>query len=143
LGFLDTDDFAAKIPGFEGWIFLDFLGFSRQNRDLSMGYDGFSLNKISRRFRRRVSTTKLGRGAPCGLGFAEGQDCSCGKLNSISDYLQSIVVRAVLSAVSASGRYDPGRSKIGPRRLRREKLGKRAVKLLKSFGRVNLCASAH
>jgi hypothetical protein len=27
---------------------LDFLGFSRPNRDLSMGYTGFSLKKIFR-----------------------------------------------------------------------------------------------
>jgi hypothetical protein len=30
--------FAAKTPDYEGWISLDFLGFSRANRDFSMGY---------------------------------------------------------------------------------------------------------
>jgi hypothetical protein len=30
--------FAAKTPANERWIVLDFLGFSRQNRDFSMGY---------------------------------------------------------------------------------------------------------
>jgi hypothetical protein len=29
---------------------LDFLGFSRQNRDLSMGYTGFSSKNFSRSF---------------------------------------------------------------------------------------------
>jgi hypothetical protein len=28
----------VKGPDYEGWISLDFLGFSRQNLDLSMGY---------------------------------------------------------------------------------------------------------
>jgi hypothetical protein len=32
---------------------LDFLGFSRPNRDLSMGYAGFSQQEFSRRFPRR------------------------------------------------------------------------------------------
>jgi hypothetical protein len=39
---------AAKAPVFEGWKSLDFLGFSRPNRDFSMGYAGFSLKEISR-----------------------------------------------------------------------------------------------
>jgi hypothetical protein len=30
--------FAAKSPGYGGWISLDFLGFSRADLDLSMGY---------------------------------------------------------------------------------------------------------
>jgi hypothetical protein len=30
--------FGAKTPVIEGWIYLDFLGFSRANRDFSMGY---------------------------------------------------------------------------------------------------------
>jgi hypothetical protein len=30
--------FAAKTPADEGWIPLDFLGFSRPNRYFSMGY---------------------------------------------------------------------------------------------------------
>jgi hypothetical protein len=33
---------------------LDFLGFSRQNRDFSMGYAGFCGEKISRAFFRRL-----------------------------------------------------------------------------------------
>jgi hypothetical protein len=47
LGFLDSSRFAAKTPVFEAWISLDFLGFSRQNRDLSMGYAGFSAENFS------------------------------------------------------------------------------------------------
>jgi hypothetical protein len=43
LGFLGTSRFAAKTPDYEGWIPLDFLGLSRQNLDLSMGYTRFSV----------------------------------------------------------------------------------------------------
>ena len=42
LGFLGSSPFAAKTPDYEGWKSLDFLGFSRPNRDLSMGYEHFS-----------------------------------------------------------------------------------------------------
>jgi hypothetical protein len=47
LGFLETSRFAVKTPEFARWKSLDFLGFSRQNRDLSMGYAGFSLKNFS------------------------------------------------------------------------------------------------
>jgi hypothetical protein len=40
---------------------LDFLGFSRQNLDLSMGYADFSRKNISRAFFRRRSA---GKGSP-------------------------------------------------------------------------------
>jgi hypothetical protein len=36
-GFLGTSPFAAKTLGFAGWKSLDFLGFFRQKRDLSIG----------------------------------------------------------------------------------------------------------
>jgi hypothetical protein len=34
-----------KTPDYEGWISLDFLGFSRPNRDFSMGYAKSSWRK--------------------------------------------------------------------------------------------------
>jgi hypothetical protein len=34
-----------KTPDYEGWISLDFLGFSRPNRDFSMGYARSSWRK--------------------------------------------------------------------------------------------------
>jgi hypothetical protein len=46
--FLGGRHFAAKAPSQEGWISLDFLGFSRPNLDFSMGYEDFSLNEFSR-----------------------------------------------------------------------------------------------
>jgi hypothetical protein len=36
--FLAPGRFAAKARADERWILLDFLGFSRPNRDFSMGY---------------------------------------------------------------------------------------------------------
>ncbi len=40
LGFLAPSRLAAKVTVCECWISLHFLGFSRPNRDLSMGYAG-------------------------------------------------------------------------------------------------------
>jgi hypothetical protein len=53
LGFLGSSGFAAKTPDFEGCISLYFLGFSRPNRDLSMGYTDLSGNFFSLAFCRR------------------------------------------------------------------------------------------
>jgi hypothetical protein len=39
LGFLGSDRFAGKTAAYEGWISLDFLGFSRANPELSIGYE--------------------------------------------------------------------------------------------------------
>jgi hypothetical protein len=38
LGFLGSGPFCLKTPDYEGWISLDFLGFSRPNLDFSMSY---------------------------------------------------------------------------------------------------------
>ena len=51
--FLAAGCFAAKRPDYAYWILLDFLGFSRQNRDLSMGYETFSAKNFSRPLPRR------------------------------------------------------------------------------------------
>ena len=42
--------FAAEIPDYEPWICLDFLGFSRAKRDLSMGYERKTEKNFSCRF---------------------------------------------------------------------------------------------
>jgi hypothetical protein len=55
LGFLGAWLFRFGNPDFGGWISLDFLGFSRPNRDLSMGYADFSRKFFSHRFWRRES----------------------------------------------------------------------------------------
>jgi hypothetical protein len=48
--FLADGCFAAKTPDYEVWISLDFLGFSRQNRDVSMGYAEITPEEFSSRF---------------------------------------------------------------------------------------------
>ena len=50
LDFLGPRRFAAKTPDFDGWISLDFLGFSRPKRDFSMSYEDFSVEIFSYRF---------------------------------------------------------------------------------------------
>src|SRR5579862_7730564 len=45
-GFLGCGSFGAKCAVSPYWISLDLLGFSRPNRDLSMGYAGFSESTI-------------------------------------------------------------------------------------------------
>jgi hypothetical protein len=50
LDFLGAARFGAKTPDYVVWISLDFLGFSRPNRDLSMGYAGFYAKNFSSRF---------------------------------------------------------------------------------------------
>jgi hypothetical protein len=59
LGFLGPSRFCPGRPENKAWISLDFLGFSRPNRDFSMSYAGFSAKKISRApfaTRRRAGT---------------------------------------------------------------------------------------
>jgi hypothetical protein len=48
LGFLGGWPFRYETPVFSCLIFLDFLAFSRPNRDLSMSYAAFSQEKKSR-----------------------------------------------------------------------------------------------
>jgi hypothetical protein len=47
LVFLGASPFRFGNPAFEPWILLDFLGFSRANRDFSMSYAGESANDFS------------------------------------------------------------------------------------------------
>jgi hypothetical protein len=51
LGFLGPSSFAVSFPVSGCLISLDFLGFSRPNRDLSMRYAGFSLKDFSLQLR--------------------------------------------------------------------------------------------
>jgi hypothetical protein len=79
---------AAKTPIDRYLIFLDFLGFPRPNRDLSMGYTRLSRKKFSSRF----SPAFEARGRnPTVLTRAEAQDCSLAKLNLTSAYPQELV----------------------------------------------------
>jgi hypothetical protein len=85
--FLERARFAAKTLGFGGWKSLDFLGFSRPNRDLSMGYTGFPRKFFPRAFCPMGRCA--GRGADA-RGHAETQDCLWGKLSLVSDFLQEL-----------------------------------------------------
>jgi hypothetical protein len=85
LGFLGPWPFRCENPVHEGWIVLDFLGFSRSNQDFSMGYAARNTEtffsalfpSVERRHNERVC-----------LGHAEAPDCSWSKLNLVSDFLQ-------------------------------------------------------
>jgi hypothetical protein len=86
LVFLGRGRFAAKAPVEGYWFSLEFFGFSRPNRELSMGYAELGAKYFSRalwRWNRR-----------CGpLSFHEKRrDSSWAKLNLISDFLQLMLV---------------------------------------------------
>ena len=70
--FLGCGRSAAKSPGSGGWISLDFLGFSRPNRDLSMGY----ADKTTEEFSYHVPVMwRAARTGARGQGYAKAQDC--------------------------------------------------------------------
>ena len=89
LGFLGASPFLCESPGYVCWISLDFLGFSRQNLDFSMGYEESSRYFFRMGFSRRSEASER---ATRIQGHAEGPDSSRGKLSPFSDLLQSIVV---------------------------------------------------
>jgi hypothetical protein len=62
--FLAWGRFATKDPDYAGWILLDFLGFSGPTRDLSMGYEGFSVEDFSLPFFKVLHAPDVGA---CGL----------------------------------------------------------------------------
>jgi hypothetical protein len=50
LDFLGSGPIRFENPDYEPWIRLDFLGFSRANQDLSMGYERKTEKDFSCRF---------------------------------------------------------------------------------------------
>jgi hypothetical protein len=86
---LETWVFRFKAPAFGGWKSLDFLGFSRPNRDFSMGYTGFSAKKISRALWTRRDGNR--RDVRRRSWHAEARNCSWGEFRQVSDFLQDIV----------------------------------------------------
>jgi hypothetical protein len=60
LGFLGPWLFRFENADLRAWISLDFLGFSRQNPDFSMGYAAFSPNVFSSRFLPDGKTRRAG-----------------------------------------------------------------------------------
>src|ERR1700722_18017695 len=72
--FLAPGRFAVKTPADEGWIVLDFLGFSRLNREFSMGYEARSGENFSCAFPHPKRRTGSPRSTPCGsAGLFMGQ----------------------------------------------------------------------
>jgi hypothetical protein len=68
LGFLGSRPFRRKAHAYQGWISLDFLGFSRPNQDFSMGYATFRRKNISRAFSAAGEAPEREPGGlePCG-----------------------------------------------------------------------------
>ena len=104
--FLARRRFAAKTPAIEGWIHVDFLGFSRANRDFSMGYTDKTVKNFSSRFSRGV-----GKMDPKAQVFVlwKGGDSSSGKLTLASDFLQAIVAPSEI--IVRAVRFRPPQSK--------------------------------
>jgi hypothetical protein len=106
--FLARSRFAAKTTDYERWISLDFLGFSRPNRDFSMGYTDFSAKNFSSCFLCGVGDA---RSAGVAFGMRTNRTVHGAKLTLISDYLQSNVVARAVSQSSGAhfgcGAADP------------------------------------
>ena len=66
---------------------MDFLGFSRQKRDLSMGYTGFSVENFSRALLPFSTTRRTGARS---RGHAEARDSPSGKLKLFFDFPEDI-----------------------------------------------------
>jgi len=89
LGLLGSWLFRYENPDHEGWISLDFLGFSRPNLDFSRGYAAFlAKENFSRPFaagRRRRDRSRYSYDAEMQYGASS-------KPNAFSAFLQSIAV---------------------------------------------------
>jgi hypothetical protein len=89
LDFLGPWPFRCECRARRPWIFLDFLGFSRQNRDFSMGYAGFVGNNFFVRLGPDVSSATT---VSLAFGMQKGVVAHGLKLTAISAFLQAIVV---------------------------------------------------
>jgi hypothetical protein len=91
--------FAMKTPIYRYWFFLDFLGFSRPNLDLSIGYGDLRAKKFRCPFPGVDRSPARERTVEA---MRKAQDYSCVELNTIADFLQSIVVPFGLPSKSSS-----------------------------------------
>jgi hypothetical protein len=88
LDFLGLSPFRYENPDYEGWISLDFLGFSGPNRAFSTSYKRFSVENFSLQF----FPLRSPRGeAHIKCGVRKPGACSSGELSLFSDFLQEIV----------------------------------------------------
>jgi hypothetical protein len=89
LGFLAPGRLTAKTPIYRYWISLDFLGFSRPNRDLSMGLNAIFAERI---FPRAFPLSFEARERePTVLVIRKRRIAHGAKLNLTSDYPQAFV----------------------------------------------------
>jgi hypothetical protein len=108
--------FALKTPDSGGWNSLDFLGFSRPNRDISMGYTGFSLKQFfAALFPLRAFEAPSSR-----IWRGQGINGSWREFSLLSDFLQSIVV-GISPEAQPTGNSDlvkarPARTGFDPKR---------------------------
>jgi len=86
--FLGCGCFVLKTPSQGGWKSLDFLGFSRPNLDLSMGYERFSRIIFRRAFSR---TSRSPRRAPVVVDWQKRWNYTWSKPRLVSDFLQGTV----------------------------------------------------
>jgi hypothetical protein len=108
LGFLGPWSFRCEDPRHELRILLDFLGFSRSNRDFSIGYTASSEKNFSSRFVRGVG----GAGTVgLALGMSKSRTIHEAKLALISDFLQHITVRVSVAHDTSGRRLCGGRTR--------------------------------
>jgi hypothetical protein len=104
LDFLDSRGFDAKPPISDYWILLDFLGFSRPNHDLSMGYARFSRVKFSPPFSPRLRGVD---GERRGQGHAEGRNVHEPSLAVFLIARKTLLTLALAGVLAVPG-LDPG-----------------------------------
>jgi hypothetical protein len=118
LGFLGPWPFRRENPIHGCWNFLDFLGFSRPNPDLSMGYAGKASKGFSRRFlprERRRNGSRWSRA--CGrAGLFIGQSYLSFRFSAI-DCLPKRCLSAASVEMTAPGSGDCS----GPRAVGRQR----------------------
>jgi hypothetical protein len=90
LGFLGSSRFAAKTPDFGGWILLDFLGFSRENLDLSIGYADFSQFFLF----PFLATDPPERRSP--FGARKGRSCSSAQPNPLRIFRKKLLALVMM-----------------------------------------------
>jgi hypothetical protein len=98
LGFLGSRRLGGEDPDYEGLISLDFLGFSRLNLDLPMGYAEKSETSFSFRFCRRART--VGTASPR-LGMRKGRIAHGA---SLTQFLIFCKILPALIALAVGGR---------------------------------------
>jgi hypothetical protein len=87
--FLAPGRFASKAPLLSVGISLDFLGISLDSLVRIETFQWVMRPEAGKLFSQPFSLASKGAGTgACRRGHAEAQDCSWGKLNLISDFLQ-------------------------------------------------------